>query len=205
DELERTLPFVAPRTAGEVQLHAIWQSLLNLPQISVHDSFFQLGGHSLLATQLVSRIHKQFGVKLQLRDIFEQSTIAQIARRLETAGAQSLPPPLSASKQQIQPSSSDERPLSFAQQRLLVIDQLDPNQATYNSPLAFRVDRRLDETALQAAVNILYARHDSLRTTFPATEDGRPYQHVGTDLHLPIHLIDFTSVPQSEREAEATA
>jgi amino acid adenylation domain-containing protein len=209
EEIERTLPFVAPRTEVEQQLHTLWQTLLNLPEISIHDSFFQLGGHSLLATQLVSRVQKQFNVKLQLRDVFEHSTIAQIAQLVETA--QTAVPATNqnstpARRQQPIPQySGDQPPLSFAQRRLLVIDQLDPNQATYNIPLAFAVNGRLDEAALQTAADQLAARHPSLRTTFPTADSGEPYQHISATTHLPVTHIDFTAQPADVRQAETRA
>ena len=185
EELERAVPFEAPRTPTEEQLHAIWQSLLEVSEISIHDSFFELGGHSLLATQLVLRIQKQLNVKLPLRDIFEQGTVAQLAHMIELD-------PLFTSI-----------PVSFAQQRLLVIDQLAPNQATYNVPLALRLDGRLDETALQTAVDRLYIRHGSLRTSFFYAEDGQPYQQISTDTHLQIAQLDLSHMPEDVREKEA--
>ncbi len=210
-EVERTLPFVAPHTEVEKQLHTLWQALLNLPEISIHDSFFQLGGHSLLATQLVSRVQKQFNVKLQLRDVFEHSTIAQIAQLVELAQTAVPATAITQSgthtrrQQPIPHYDGEQPPLSFAQRRLLVIDQLDPNQATYNIPLAFAVNGRLDETALQTAADQLAARHPSLRTTFPTAENGEPYQHIDDDAHLPVTHIDFTAQSAAVREAETRA
>ncbi|MAT97566.1 MAG: hypothetical protein CL608_10525 [Anaerolineaceae bacterium] len=203
DELERTLPFTAPRTPTETRLHAIWQSLLEVTEISVHDSFFQLGGHSLLATQLASRIQKQFNMQFQLRDIFEQSSIAQIAKAID--GAQNGKAGTSEEEQITQRDGNKPAPLSFAQQRLLLLDQLEPNQATYNIPLAFKLDGCLNEAALQKTVDALYARHDSLRTSFYYGEDEQPYQRIAEATHLPINKVDFAELPQEEREEKARA
>ncbi|MCB0183913.1 MAG: amino acid adenylation domain-containing protein, partial [Caldilineaceae bacterium] len=152
DALERSAPFVAPRTPTEAQLQEIWQSLLAMPKISIHDNFFELGGHSLLATQLISQIQKSFNARLPLREVFEQGTIAELAKLVETSQAQAelLAIPLV--------DTTDLLPVSFAQQRLLVLDQLDPNQATYNLTLAFQIDGRLNESALQTAVDQMYTR-----------------------------------------------
>ena len=205
DELERTIPFTPPSTPTEVKLHAIWQSLLDVAEISIHDSFFQLGGHSLLATQLASRIQKQFNIKLQLRDIFEQSTIAQIAKAIDEAQAQASGQPAGENGEgQITKLAQNKRlPLSFAQQRLLLLDQIEPNQATYNIPMAFRLDGRLNQAALQKTLDTLYARHDSLRTTFFYGEDEQPYQRIAEATELPIHKVDFSDLPQEQREEAA--
>ncbi len=196
-DIQRNLPFTAPTTVVEEQLLHIWQTLLGAAEISIHDNFFELGGHSLLATQLISQIQRRFKVKLPLREIFEQGTIAQLAQRVETsqAPAETAVIPLT--------DSSNQVPVSFAQQRLLVLDQLDPNQATFNIPMAFQVDGRLDEAALQTAVDTLYQRHGSLRTTFFYAANGQPYQHIGEETHLPITLVDLTTWPDDAREDEA--
>ncbi|NHZ72434.1 MAG: amino acid adenylation domain-containing protein, partial [Aquificales bacterium] len=142
---------------------------------------------------------KVSNVKLALRDIFEQSTIAQIAdliTNVQTKTSLSAIP-LADTTQPI--------PVSFAQQRLLIIDQLAPNQATYNIPLALRLDGNLDENALQTAVNTLYTRHGSLRTTFRYAENGQPYQQITNTNELPITRVDFSQLPEEEREQKALA
>ena len=114
----------------------IWQTLLKVDTISIHDNFFELGGHSLLAGQIgVTDSEKEFNVKLALRDIFEQSTIAQMAELIANTQAEDelVPIPLVDRNQPL--------PVSFAQQRLLIIDQLEPDQATYNIPLVFQNER----------------------------------------------------------------
>ncbi|MBK8901319.1 MAG: non-ribosomal peptide synthase/polyketide synthase [Anaerolineaceae bacterium] len=196
DQLERTLPFAAPCTATEKQLLAIWQSLLSVEEISIHDNFFELGGHSLLATQLLTRIQKQLGVRLMLRDVLEHGTIARIAGLIAGTQSEADIPPI------VPLDRSQPLPVSFAQQRLLVIDQLAPNQATYNVPLALRLNGRLHPIPLQQAINTLYTRHDSLRTNFAFTDDGQAYQQISAETQLSITPVDFSSLAEA---AQGTA
>ncbi len=205
DALARALPFTPPGTPTEKKLHAIWQSLLDVSEISIHDNFFQLGGHSLLATQLASRLQKQFNVRFQLRDLFEQSSIAQIARLIDKARASERQDGNKRDEKISKLAKDKPLPLSFAQQRLLLLDQLEPNQATYNIPLAFRLDGRLDEAALQKTVDTLYARHDSLRTSFFYGDDEQPYQRIAEASALPINKVDFSELPPDEQEEAARA
>jgi acyl carrier protein len=76
--------YVAPRTATEVRVAALWGEVLGLTQVGLHDNFFEWGGHSLLATQLISRVREAFQVEIPLRDLFETPTVADLAERIET-------------------------------------------------------------------------------------------------------------------------
>src|SRR5690606_17420101 len=121
----------------------------------------------------------QLGVKLMLRDVLEQGTIARIAGLLAGTQVEAEIPPI------VPLDRSQPLPVSFAQQRLLVIDQLAPNQATYNVPLALRLNGRLYPAALQNAINTLYTRHDSLRTTFFFADNSQAYQQISAETQLP--------------------
>ncbi len=83
--------FVAPRTRIEQSLAATWSDLLGLPQVGIHDNFFDLGGHSLLTTQLISRVRELFQMELPFRQVFQQPTIAALATAIEQAQNNSLP------------------------------------------------------------------------------------------------------------------
>ncbi|HET9226556.1 MAG TPA: condensation domain-containing protein, partial [Thermoanaerobaculia bacterium] len=148
---------VAPRTEVEKRLAAIWSDVLGVPQVSLEDSFFDLGGHSLLATQMVSRVRESFGVELALRTLFERPRLDELAAWLEgeeRSGDEAIVP-------------RDEPPvLSFAQQRLWFLDQLEPGSPVYNIPAAIELNGRLDVAALAAAFGELVRRHEVLRTTF---------------------------------------
>ncbi|HIP70970.1 MAG TPA: amino acid adenylation domain-containing protein, partial [Anaerolineae bacterium] len=201
DWSERSLDnaFVAPRTAVEEQLANIFREVLEAAQVGVHDNFFDLGGHSLLATQLVSRVREAFAIDLPLRAIFESPTVAALAEQVEIGqrgGASTQAPPL-----QPVPRTA-EMPLSFAQQRLWFLDQLEPGSPFYNIPEALRLTGVLDTGVLERALNEIVRRHEILRTTFPMT-DGRPYQHILPELTIPLPVADLRHLPEGEREAAA--
>jgi amino acid adenylation domain-containing protein len=191
---------VAPRTPLETALATMWMELLELERVGVHDNFFELGGHSLLATQVASRIRATFGVELPLRTLFEAPTVEALALRVEAAlgnasASASAPAPRRAER-------TGPIPLSFAQQRLWFLDQLEPGTAYYNMPMSLRLEGALDLGALQRAFDELLRRHESLRTTFRA-EQGEPVQVILPAFSLPLAVVDLRDVPEAEREAEA--
>ncbi|WP_375765651.1 amino acid adenylation domain-containing protein [Archangium gephyra] len=191
---------VAPRTPLETALAAMWTELLELERVGVHDNFFELGGHSLLATQVASRIRATFGVELPLRTLFESPTVEALAARVEAARGNATsttgaPAPRRAER-------TGPLPLSFAQQRLWFLDQLEPGTAHYNIPAGLRLVGALDTGALQRAFDELLRRHESLRTTFRA-EQGEPVQVILPPFSLPLAVVDLRDVPGPEREAEA--
>ncbi|MHA7629651.1 non-ribosomal peptide synthase/polyketide synthase [Corallococcus sp. M7] len=187
--------YEAPRTEVEAKLAAIWAEVLRLPQVGVKDSFFELGGHSLLATQVVSRVRAEFGVELPLRALFESSTVEALAGRLQgSAASQAL---------KITRLSPDGlRPVSFAQQRLWLLDQLQPGDASYNLPAALQLSGHLDVESLRRAFESLVHRHEALRTTFHAYQD-QPIQSVHAPGGWTLPLVDLSSLPEDERRQEA--
>ncbi|AXK36942.1 hypothetical protein DVA86_34950 [Streptomyces armeniacus] len=160
----------APRNPREEVLCALFAEVLGATDIGIDDDFFALGGHSLLATRLISRIRTALRAEVPVRALFESPTVAGLAGRLDGDGADARPAPA--------PRNRPERlPLSFAQQRLWFLHQLEGGSATYNMPVALRLRGPLDRDALRHAVDGLAARHESLRTTYHEDQEG-PYQHV---------------------------
>jgi amino acid adenylation domain-containing protein len=193
DRRERA--FTAPRTATEEILAGIWRDLLGVESVGVEDGFFDLGGHSLMAARLVSRIRDAFGVELPLRAVFEAPAMGDLAARIESeSGAHPAAPPLRR-------ASHDDPPLSFSQERLWFLDQLEPGSPLYNIPAALRLSGGLDVRALERSFQEVVRRHESLRTTFPA-RDGKPVQRVAPALDLAVPEVDLSALPEETRETE---
>src|SRR5215213_7351224 len=187
------------RTPVEELLSGIWAEVLGVARVGVDDDFFELGGHSLLSTQVMSRINEAFNITLPLRTLFELPTISELAGAVEAethlGSAVRLPP--------IEPAPRDSRlPLSFAQHRMWVFDQLVPGSDVYNVPFAVRLSGALDVGAFERTFNEVTRRHESLRTTF-ASEDGHPIQIVAERLEMSIPLVDLSGLREAEQTAEA--
>ncbi|MBV9774815.1 MAG: amino acid adenylation domain-containing protein, partial [Gemmatimonadetes bacterium] len=194
--------YVAPRTPVEELMAGIWAEVLKTGRVGAEDDFFALGGHSLLATQVVSRARQAFGVEVPLRALFEAPTLAALAGRVEalrSAGAGTAP----SIERPLGPREGP-LPLSFAQQRLWVVDRLEPGSAAYHLPSALRLRGPLDTAALRASLDALVARHESLRTTF-AERGGVPVQVIHPPAPVPLPVLDLRELPEAEREATRLA
>ncbi len=171
---------VTPASQQERELRSIWSEILKLePEvISVERKFMDLGGHSLKALALIHQIHKSFGVKLPLADVFNYPTIRQLSQRLTTY-AQSTYEAIPRAPIQ------DYYPLSSAQQRMYVLHQLDPASLAYNMPQLFRFAADLDPHRLTKAFGQLVARHEALRTTFTMV-DHQPVQSIAETMNIQL-------------------
>jgi len=149
--------FVAPRTPDEELLAGIWAEVLDIERVGVHDNFFELGGHSLLATQVMSRIRDTFKVELPLRGLFESPSIQSFNENIQVARQQSPLLPITLVNR------SKPLHLSFAQQRLWFLNQLEGENATYNIPAALHIEGPLQQNALAQSLAALVERHESLR------------------------------------------
>ncbi|MEW5931565.1 MAG: amino acid adenylation domain-containing protein, partial [Gemmatimonadota bacterium] len=191
--------YTAPRTPAEEVLAGIWAEVLGVETVGVEDNFFALGGHSLLATQVISRVRAAFGVEVPLKALFEAPTVAGLAGRIEALrgdGALLAPPILPV------PRDGSPLPLSFAQQRLWVVDRIEPDSAAYNMPSPLRLRGALELPVLRASLDALVRRHESLRTVFPE-EGGRPVQVVRPAVRVPLPTVDLRGLPEEARQAEA--
>jgi amino acid adenylation domain-containing protein len=191
--------YVAPRTPVEELLASVWQQLLGVERVGIHDNFFALGGHSLLATQVVSQLRKAFRIELPLRTLFERPDLAQLAESIEATlkgGREASASPITRARR------DEPLPLSFAQQRLWFLYQLDPHSAFYNIPAHLRLSGKLDADALKRALNEIVSRHESLRTNLH-TIGGQPVQVVAQERLLSLPVFDLAELPEAARENEA--
>ncbi|HWX42056.1 MAG TPA: amino acid adenylation domain-containing protein, partial [Blastocatellia bacterium] len=189
---------ISPRTPVEELLAGVWAHVLHLKRVGLHDNFFELGGHSLLATQVVFRLRESFSVELPLRALFEAPTVAQLAMRIDAAmkrcGELRRAPLLRTTRRM-------HYPLSFAQQRLWFLSQLDPKSPVYNMPSAIQMQGRLNRDALENALNEMIRRHETLRTTF-AEFEGQPIQAISAGWTLTLAAVDLGQLEELERESE---
>jgi amino acid adenylation domain-containing protein len=197
-----TAPSAAgPRNTTEELLVRLWAELLGREpgQVAVDDDFFALGGHSLLATRLISRIREDLRVELPLRSLFEAPTPAGFARLVVASREGPEAPPIRPVPR------TGPLPLSFAQERLWFLDQLEPGGAAYHIAAAERLCGPLDTPALAAGLGEIVRRHEALRTTF-AVEGGSPVQRIaplrrGSPALLPV--IDLRRLPPEPRRLAA--
>ncbi|HEX7240513.1 MAG TPA: amino acid adenylation domain-containing protein, partial [Longimicrobiaceae bacterium] len=191
--------YVAPRTPVEEVLAGIWEEVLRLERVGAEESFFELGGHSLLATQVISRVRTAFGVEVPLKALFEAPTVAGLAGRIEALrsdGALLAPPMVPV------PRDGSPLPLSFAQQRLWVVDRIEPDSAAYNMSFPLRLQGAMELPVLRASLDALVRRHETLRTTF-LEEGGRPVQVVHPPRPVPLPTVDLRGLPGEARQREA--
>ncbi|WP_157638893.1 non-ribosomal peptide synthetase, partial [Burkholderia ubonensis] len=167
------------------ELVRIWRDVLDNPAVDLAGRFFDYGGDSLQAMQLVSRIWSSFSVEIGIDAIFELQTISAVSDLIEASS------PLSGSMAgTITPRSrANDLPLSFPQQRLWFLAQLEGPSAAYNISSALRFEGDLDVPRLRAAVSEISRRHDILRTTFPAI-DGRGVQRIAPPAPVALAVVD---------------
>ena len=185
-----------PATASERAVADIWCEVLGIAGIGRDDDFFALGGHSLLATQVVSRLHARLGVEVPLRRFFADATVRALAVLADERAPAAAPSP-------IEPAPREEPiPLSFAQQRLWFLAQLQPDSPEYNLTVATRLRGDLDVERLRLAITRLVIRHEILRTTFPAV-DGVPSQHIHHPASVDLPVAELTPAEADDVVAAA--
>ncbi len=185
--------YVAPRTPVEEQLSAIWREVLRVQRAGVHDNFFELGGDSLLAIQVISRVRETCKVELPLFSLFDAPTIDLLAQGLQSGKwtQNQLPVlPLQAIPR------DGNLPVSFVQERLWFLDQLEPGNHAYNVAVGLRLKGNLNIAALERAFREIARRHESLRTTF-AYRDSVLTQKIAAAESVSIETTDFSGLPEN--------
>ncbi|HZU31810.1 MAG TPA: amino acid adenylation domain-containing protein, partial [Candidatus Angelobacter sp.] len=182
-----------PRTPEEEILCQLFCEVLARERAGIHDNFFDLGGHSLIAMQLLSRIRAVLGFDLPARTLFDSPTVAQLAEKLGGLAKEQLP---------VGPHPRPERlPVSFSQERLWFIDQIEGGSTQYHIPEALRLQGMLEVAGVRWAMNEMVKRHESLRTYF-AQVDGEPVQYISPELTLDVPLIDLSALALHRQQDE---
>ncbi|WP_190858207.1 non-ribosomal peptide synthetase [Actinomadura sp. RB99] len=192
--------FTAPATPTQERLARIWALVLGVERVGADDDFFALGGHSLLATQVVSRVREEFGAEVPMAALFDHPTVAGLAEAVENADGVAVPP--------VVPVPRDGRlPLSFAQQRLWFVSQLEPESAEYTVSAPSRLAGPLDLAALGAALTAVVHRHEVLRTRLVAGDDGVPFQVIDppSPFRLPVADVSDAADPLAAAAALVAA
>lgn len=180
--------FKAPENEKEKILVQIWENVLGLNHISINDNFFEIGGNSLTASIITARINNELGVNVPLREIFSLMTIKAIAQYIMQAEKNSCLR-VKANERQ------DSYPLSSAQFRMFVSDNMAKNTISYNIPIATWIEGNLDYARLEEAINKLMKRHEALRTSISYI-NGVPRQQIKQNVTLPIEHYEAESQAQ---------
>ena len=191
--------YVAPQTPEQEVLANIWSRILRVERVGLSDNFFELGGHSLLAMQLLSRVRDAFRVELPLRSLFESPTLADFAKTIEVAtrADQQL-----ITTSIVPVSREGELPVSFAQQRMWFLNQLEPESHLYNMHAGVRLAGALNIEALERTFSEIIKRHEVLRTSFRIGKSGRPVQIIKPPQAVKLLPLDLSQLSAPEQEAQ---
>lgn len=196
EQIEELGPGREPSTWCEELLVEIFAEVLRLKKVNTNANFFDLGGHSLLATQLISRIREVFQVEMPLRSVFDEPTVAGLAKRIEAARRVDV---LGGELKRV--DRTEPMPLSFAQQRLWFLSKLEPENPLYNTRHVVMLTGRLDVDALQKSLDEVVRRHEILRTTFKEV-DGSPVQIIAPYQPSTFAITDLTALAQESQELQ---
>ena len=192
--------YVSPQTPIEEELATIWSVLLGVERVGIHDNFFELGGHSLVAIRVIVRISSQMGVDLSVRSLFEAPTIAGLANKIEELRRSGVGMS-SAHLVRVAREPGCGLPLSFSQQRLWFLEQLEGDLTAYNMSFAWRIRGALDTEALRGALEMLINRYEALRTTYEMV-DGEAVQEVGEEVKFVLPEENMASLEGEAQEEE---
>jgi len=189
---------VSPSTPIENLLASIWAEILGIDQVGIHNNFFELGGHSLIATRVISQIRQVFQAELPLRYLFEKPTIAGLAKEIEKLIKVDSTVEVTNIEQV---ERTQPLPLSFAQQRLWFLAQLEPDSPFYNIPAAVRLQGQLNVEALEQSFNEIISRHEALRTNFQIRGE-QAVAVTSEEKFLTLSIFDISDLSANQKEVE---
>jgi amino acid adenylation domain-containing protein len=205
----------AARTAVQQLMAGIYAEVLKVGEVGCDESFFEMGGHSLLATQVISRVREVLGVEVALRTLFERPSVEEMSEEVErlraaarvtegategTAEGESGAGPVTITR--VEREDGARLPLSYAQQRLWFVEQLEPGLSTYNVPVGVRLRGQLDVSALERTLSEIVRRHEVLRTSFEVIQ-GEASQVIGEAQEMRLEVEDLSGSGEAEAEMEA--
>ncbi|KYC36320.1 hypothetical protein WA1_42115 [Scytonema hofmannii PCC 7110] len=199
---ELSAALVMPQSDAEQLIAKVWREVLQLDVVGIHDNFFELGGHSLLLLQVRNKLVEIVGSEVSIVALFQHLTIHTLAQHLSQNK-----PEVSTVKHNntglrlLRVSRTRELSLSFAQERMWFLSQLEPTNPFYNEPQALRFHGSLNIVALEKSLNKIIQRHEALRTNF-VTVDGQPVQVITETLILSVPVVDLQHLRESEREIQ---
>jgi amino acid adenylation domain-containing protein len=186
-----------PATDTELMLARIWSDVFDLAEVYRHDDFFDLGGDSLAAATVGVQIHSALGITLNLGAFHDHPTLAELAAIVERMRGVKFP---DDAPQLARGPRGDGLPLSFIQERVWNESQSARAAPGYTSIRSYHVVGPLDHGVLRACMTHMAARHETLRSTFPAI-DGRPVQIVHPPAPVPLPFLDLAGTAEPERQA----
>ncbi|GGG86308.1 hypothetical protein GCM10011585_32760 [Edaphobacter dinghuensis] len=185
-----------PQGETEIVLAEVWKDLLHVDRVGRNDNFFELGGHSLLAVQLLVRIRPLLGCELPITTLFARPVLADLATSLKelSAEANDLTSYIRRIPRKVQ------LPLSYAQQRLWFISQIEDVSITYHIPVAIHLRGDIDTNALSRSLNTIFARHEALRSIFVTCNGEAVVQLLPEAMGLPLSEIDLSDEPNAHEK-----
>lgn len=184
--------YLAPVTEMEIELVKLWEDLLGIKGIGLEDDFFYLGGHSLLASQVINRISEKFHVRLPIETLFTSPTIRKLTGKIH-AGI-----PTVIEETEIERLNPDgPLPVSFDQERLWILNQIDTRNPAYNIPFTYKLTGKLNVDIFVKSLKIVFERQHMLRCSIRSV-NGEPWCYIHKFDDLPVILMDFSTFPAEE-------
>ena len=184
--------YLAPGSDTELELVKIWEDLLGIKGIGIEDDFFYLGGHSLLASQVINRISEKFNIRLPLETLFRSPTIKELISKIQ-AGI----PTVSVETEIVSLNPDGPLPVSFDQERLWILSQIDRNNPAYNIPFTYKLTGKLEVDIFVKSLNILFDRQHLLRCSIRSV-NSEPLCFIHNFDDIPVIQMDYSALPEEE-------
>ena len=187
-------PFVEPKTQTELHLCELYSKLLEIENVGIREHFFHAGGNSLIATRLMAKIRKEFNANISLKTLFINPVIADLAVEIDQQKGDENTPAIVPQKDR------KEFPLSYSQQRLWLLDQIESGSCHYNMPAVLEFNGPIHREAFASSLQEIVLRHEVLRTNYIKNAEGEAIQVVQ---EAPDFVMAYTDLSQLNENIEA--